>query len=319
MLLYLSDSFLQHDTGSHPECIARIENVNATLREGTDGQPSWTEKCTCPNWDLAQPEQLTRVHSQEYIQQLENWCKNDAGQVESDTYVCPGTWGAALNGAGASTDAVQRVIRGESSTAFCAIRPPGHHALPSGPMGFCVLNNVAVAAEAALSAGLDRVLIVDWDVHHGNGTQDAFYESDRVGFYSIHRSPFYPGTGSQTETGTRRGLGWTLNCPVTAGILKQQFFDRFQSGLDQIAAKVKPELILLSAGFDAHREDPVGGLCLESGDFAKLTRQVRDVANAYCEGKLVSLLEGGYHLQHLPESVDVHVDTLYQSMPESQK
>lgn len=311
MLLYLSDQYTEHRTGKHPECVDRIVRVNSALR-GEAGGPNWTQNCECPNWQPAKPDILARVHNADYVQQLEQWCSEEKGQIESDTYVSAGTWAAALLGAGAGIDAVQRVVTGTSQTAFCAMRPPGHHALPTGPMGFCVLNNIAIAAREALKLGLERVLVVDWDVHHGNGTQDAFYEDGQVGFFSIHRSPFYPGTGAESETGTGKGLGFTMNRPVTAGILKQQFFDSLQIGLEAFAARVKPQLILLSAGFDAHREDPVGGLCLESEDFGRLTQIVCDVAQSMCDGRLVSLLEGGYNLDRLPESVLAHVETLHQ-------
>ncbi|MEM7477309.1 MAG: histone deacetylase, partial [Planctomycetota bacterium] len=305
MLLYQDSCFELHNTGSHPEQIARITRVNEALNTA-----GWTDRCTTPLWQPASIDALTTAHQSSYVAQLRQWCEQDAGRIESDTMVCNGTWKAATMGAGAAIDAVAKVADGQAQRAFAAIRPPGHHALPSGAMGFCVLNNVAIAAHQAIAKGLHRVLIVDWDVHHGNGTQDAFYEDGRVGFFSIHRSPFYPGTGSESETGSGAGLGWIMNRPVTGGILRQQFFDGFQMGLDRIAAKVKPELILLSAGFDAHRNDPIGSLCLDSEDFGKLTEIVVEVAKSYCEGKIVSLLEGGYHLDHLPESVLAHLRTL---------
>lgn len=312
MLLYHSPVFAHHDTGKHPECRQRIENVNQALQ-----QNGWIERCTCPSWQPASTEILTAVHDAEYVEQLHRWCESAAGQIESDTFVSHGSWDAATLASGAAVDAVNRVVDGEDNRAFCAIRPPGHHAIPKGPMGFCVLNNVAIAAKHALAKGLHRVLIVDWDVHHGNGTQDTFYDDGRVGFFSIHRSPFYPGTGAESETGTGKGLGWISNTPVTSDILKGQFFDKFERGLQNLAAKVRPELILISAGFDAHRRDPVGSLCLESQDFASLTELVAQVAEAYCDGKMLSLLEGGYHLEHLPESVLTHVSVLAGSQRES--
>lgn len=305
MLLYLNDCFLKHDTGPHPENFQRIQNVNRLLTE-----QGWTQKCECPVWSPAGIDELLRVHEPAYVEQLKNWCENAAGRIESDTVVSLGSWRAATMGAGAAIDAVEKVLAGNSRRAFCAIRPPGHHALPDGPMGFCVLNNVAIAARHALSLGLHRVLIVDWDVHHGNGTQDVFYEDGQVAFFSIHRSPFYPGTGAREETGSGRGLGWISNAPVPAGILTSQFFDTFERGVETLAARIKPELILISAGFDAHRQDPVGSLCLEDHDFGTLTQRVSQIANTYCDGKIISLLEGGYHLEHLPTSVLSHVQAL---------
>ena len=305
MLLYHDTVFTRHDTGSHPECSARIERVNAMLVNS-----GWVSGSNCPDWKAASRESIEKVHQAAYYDQLKLWCEQATGRIEADTVVSRGSWNAATRAAGAVIDAVERVAKDEDKRAFCAIRPPGHHALAGGPMGFCLFNNVAVAAHAAIAAGLHRVMIIDWDVHHGNGTQDVFYEDGRVAFFSIHRSPFYPGTGQTTETGTRAGLGWIANEPVPADITLKSFTERFTRGIDALAAKVRPELILLSAGFDAHRADPVGSLCLADQDFGELTRIVRGLADSHCDGKIVSLLEGGYHLEHLPMSVNAHLEEL---------
>lgn len=305
MLLYHHTVFAQHDTGSHPECISRIERVNAMLDKS-----GWLERSKCPTWSAATRDSISKVHKVAYYDQLKTWCEQAAGYIEGDTVVSRGSWDAATQAAGAAIDAVERVVKGEDKRAFCAIRPPGHHALADGPMGFCLFNNVAIAAHAALAAGLHRVMIIDWDVHHGNGTQDVFYEDGRVAFFSIHRSPFYPGTGKVSETGTKAGLGWIANEPVPGEITLKSFTERFTRGIEDLAAKVRPELILLSAGFDAHRSDPVGSLCLADQDFGSLTRIVRDLAVSHCDGKIVSLLEGGYHLEHLPMSVNAHLEEL---------
>jgi acetoin utilization deacetylase AcuC-like enzyme len=178
-------------------------------------------------------------------------------------------------------------------------------------MGFCLFNNVALGARVAIDEhGLSRVLIVDWDVHHGNGTQEMFWEDGRVGFLSIHRWPFYPGTGSADETGTGRGLGWIANVPVAFGTPSADFHGQFERALAALAGRVQPELILISAGFDAHREDPIGSLGLEVEDFERLTRTVLDAAAAHASGRIVSVLEGGYHPQRLAESVGVHLKEL---------
>ncbi len=305
MLLYLNDKFTDHDTGQHPERKERIVRLNSLLR--TTG---WVEKSTCPTWEKASERSVVRVHQADYFRQLEKWCNEGAGRIEVDTVVSQGSWNAALSAVGAAVDAVRRVIAGEDKRAFCAVRPPGHHALTNGPMGFCLFNNVAIAAQEALSIGLSRVMIVDWDVHHGNGTQDAFYHNEQVGFLSIHRSPFYPGTGEADETGAAAGLGTNLNLPVALGITQRQFFDQFRGGLEKLADKLRPELILISAGFDAHRLDPVGGLCLEAEDFGELTTIVEEVAKTHSEGRIVSLLEGGYHLEMMPQSVVKHLEKL---------
>ena len=213
--------------------------------------------------------------------------------------------------AGAVCDAVERVVGSEDRSALCLVRPPGHHALPREVMGFCLFNNVALGARVAtMELGLDRVLIVDWDVHHGNGTQAAFWDDEQVGFFSIHRFPFYPGSGAASETGTGRGLGTTLNLPVAWGTSRHDYLQQFERELDQFAQKTRPQLILLSAGFDAHQDDPVGSLGLETEDFRELTRLVLRVAAEHSGGSLVSVLEGGYNPGALSDCVDVHLDEL---------
>jgi acetoin utilization deacetylase AcuC-like enzyme len=305
MLLYLDDVFARHDTGRHPECPERIIRLNRLLHES-----GWVERSTCPPWAAADRAALMQVHSAAYLDQLKLWCEQAAGRIEADTVVSQGSWEAALRGAGAASDATRRVLAGEERVAFCAIRPPGHHALPTGAMGFCLVNHVAIAAHTALAAGANRVLIIDWDVHHGNGTQDIFYEDGRVGFFSIHRWPFYPGTGRESETGAGAGLGLIHNAPVSAEITPRLFFDRFRRGLEDSLARSRPDLILLSAGFDAHRADPVGALCLEEPHFRELAEILRQAAEAHCGGRIVSLLEGGYNLDHLPPSVVAHLEGL---------
>lgn len=310
-LLYLDDSFANHRTGSHPECPARILRLNELLRSN-----QWDQKANLPKWAPASKEVLTAIHGAVYIEQLKGWDRNDAGQVEADTIVRNGSWDAAVLAAGAACDAVDRVLRGEDSRAFCVVRPPGHHALKDAPMGFCLLNNVAIAAKHAINAhGLDRVMIVDWDVHHGNGTQDVFWEDGQVAFFSSHRFPFYPGTGKADETGSRAGLGWTSNLPVPGTITRDEFMSCFSASLTKFADIIKPQLILLSAGFDAHVDDPVGGLCLNEPDFSQLTHLVSDIAKAHCHGRIVSLLEGGYHLQHMPLSALAHFESLHETRP----
>jgi acetoin utilization deacetylase AcuC-like enzyme len=212
---------------------------------------------------------------------------------------------------GTAVDAVERVIAGEDTTAFCAVRPPGHHAVPNGAMGFCLLGNAAIAARTAIQRlGLNRVLVVDWDVHHGNGTQDVFYEDGQVGFFSAHRFPFYPGTGRKIETGRGAGLGTTFNLPLQFGTSRKDYLSAFEGMLTDAADHMKPELVILSAGFDAHADDPIGSLGLETEDFETLTRLVQQVAATHANDRLVSILEGGYNLQRLAECVELHLKTL---------
>ena len=302
MLLYHSEIFEKHDTGTHPECIARIVNVNRMLEK-----QGWIERCTKPNWMAATLEQCKRNHTETYLDQLHRWCEESAGRVESDTVVSSGSWDAATLAAGAACDAVRRVCRSEDTQAFCAVRPPGHHALRDAPMGFCLLNSVSIAAQHARALGCQKVLIVDWDVHHGNGTQASFWEDPSVGFVSIHRFPFYPGTGRADETGTGDALGTTVNIPVSAQTGPKSFLDQLATQTEKFARKFKPDLILLSAGFDAHENDPVGGLSLQSEHYFEAGKWIAALAKEHCQGRLVSLLEGGYHLEHLPESLDAHL------------
>ena len=217
----------------------------------------------------------------------------------------------ALKAAGAVCDAVQRIVGQEERNALCLVRPPGHHALHSGAMGFCLFNSVAVAARMATEElGLDRVLIVDWDVHHGNGTQDVCWEDPRLGFLSIHRWPFYPGSGRRDETGSADGLGTIVNLPVEFGTSRKDYLDLFRTEFEQFAARFKPQLVLVSAGFDSHRVDPIGSLGLETEDFQTLSTIALDVADAYADGKLVSVLEGGYNPEALAECVEIHLREL---------
>ena len=305
-LLYYDPVFLRHGTPGHPERPLRLTTTIEHLeRTGLAG------RCTRPSWQPVSPVRLARVHELKYADEVRHFVEAGGGQIESDTVVSAASYDVALCAAGAVCDAVERVVRGEDKTALCLVRPPGHHALQAGAMGFCLFNNIAIAARTATAElGLDRVLVVDWDVHHGNGTQDAFWRDEQVGFLSIHRWPFYPGTGRASETGGGAGLGSTLNLPVEFGTSRKIYLDRFRGGLEDLAARVKPQLVLVSAGFDSHRTDPIGSLGLETEDFAPLTQAVLDVAEAYAGGKLVSVLEGGYNPQALAESVEIHLSTL---------
>ncbi len=302
-LLYSSSRFLDHDTGAHPECAERLKHVVARLDAA-----GLTEACRRPQWQPVTAERLARIHSPAYAEQVAQFAATGGGRIESDTMVSPASCDVALLAAGAVCDAVQRVAVGEDRHALCLVRPPGHHALAASAMGFCLFNNVAIGARVATAElGLDRVLIVDWDVHHGNGTQDAFWADEQVGFLSIHRWPFYPGTGGRGETGAGRGLSYTVNLPIELGTPRNEFLGLFRNRLEEFAAKVKPQLVLVSAGFDAHRTDPIGSLGLEVEDFQALSRIVLDVADAYAGGKVVSVLEGGYNPPVLAECVEVHL------------
>ena len=215
-------------------------------------------------------------------------------------------WLRSLSSMIANIDAVERVMKGPHRAAMALVRPPGHHAERDRAMGFCLYNNVAVAAAHARTKGIARIAIVDYDVHHGNGTQHIFESDPNVLYVSTHQYPYYPGTGAAEETGTGRGLGFTLNVPVRFGTARRDYLAQFRSAIEKAAQTIRPELIFLSAGFDAHRRDPIGSLGLETEDFTKMTQAVLDVAKVHAQGRLVSCLEGGYKLEALAESVQTH-------------
>jgi acetoin utilization deacetylase AcuC-like enzyme len=307
VFLYHDPCFLDHDTGAHPENAARLKKVGEHLR--AENLLLEFQSMTCPAVDLTR---LLYVHDKGYVEALRRYAAQGGGRIEVDTLVSPKSYDVALRATGAACDAVERVVEGPpQSRAICLTRPPGHHALADGPMGFCLFNHVAVAARVAIhDYNLNRVLIVDWDVHHGNATQDTFWQDEQVGFFSIHRWPFYPGTGSALETGSGPGLGTTLNLPIEFGTSRREYLIEFQSALEGFAEKVKPELILISAGFDSHRLDPVGSLGLEIEDFRDLTEIVRNISNQYCNGRIVSVLEGGYNTDILPLCVAEHLKSM---------
>jgi len=304
--LYTDAVFELHETGHHPECPARLASVRKQLE-----QSHRFAQCRVHGSVPADPQTILRVHSQSHLDRIETTSRHGGGRLDPDTVMSPESANVARRAAGTAVDAVDTVLGESGRQAVCLVRPPGHHALADRAMGFCLFNNIAIAAAHARAAhGLDRVLIVDWDVHHGNGTQDIFYEDGQVYFFSVHRWPFYPGTGDVGETGAGAGLGTTCNLPLQFGISRSDYRSAVANALEDFARRARPQLVLASAGFDAHRADPIGSLGLETEDFAVLTELVDDVARTYCEGRLVSFLEGGYDLDALAESVDCHLSTL---------
>lgn len=262
---------------------------------------------------------VTLCHDERYVEELRHIAP-DKGLIylDGDTSMSPGTWEAVMRGVGGAVAATEAVMSGKADNAFVAMRPPGHHAEINRPMGFCFFDHAAIAARhAQRKYGIARAAVVDFDVHHGNGTQDIFYDDPEVLFHSIHRygRGFYPGTGAAEETGKGKGQGYTVNVPVRFGTSRKDYRDAFTTTLEKAADKIKPELVLVSAGFDAHARDPIGSLGLETEDFTTLTKLVLDVARVHAKGRLVSCLEGGYHLDALAESVQTHLEELLAFKP----
>jgi acetoin utilization deacetylase AcuC-like enzyme len=257
-------------------------------------------------------EDLLLVHTAEYLDLAEREINNGESQLTTgDTSVSRASWEAACRAVGCALAAVDAVLEGRVTNAFCAVRPPGHHATANRGMGFCVLNNIALAARHAQRRhGIRRALIIDWDVHHGNGTQDIFYDDASVLFFSTHQWPLYPGTGRASETGSGAGRGMTLNCPLPAGSGREEIFEAFEEKLLPAADAFRPELVLISAGFDSRLGDPLGNFMLTDSDFADLTRLALGIARKHAGGRLVSALEGGYNLGGLASATVAHVSAL---------
>lgn len=305
-LLYTDPIFLEHETGSHPESPARLKSVVSQLDEN-----GLIRKFAQGTVRPASRDELLRVHSGEHIDHVREFVAGGGGRIDADTVVSPKSYEVALRAAGTACDAVDQVFGKKHRLACSLSRPPGHHARPANSMGFCLFNNVAIAARHAIKEhDLNRVLVIDWDVHHGNGTQEIFYEDEQVTFFSAHRFPFYPGTGDHDETGTGKGLGTIFNLPVEFGTARRDYHAAFERMLNDSAARCRPELVLVSAGFDAHKLDPIGSLGLETEDFARLTEAVVGVAREHCAGRCVSLLEGGYNVDALADCVELHLQTL---------
>lgn len=300
--IYTDPLLREHDTGRHPERPERLEAVERALRGSPVGERVAWRRAGEPVSDQA----VLRCHSKAHLEAVKA-IQGSAGALDPDTVFSPASSRAAFLAAGTVLRAAEAVYRGEEQAAFALVRPPGHHATPDRAMGFCFLNNVAIAARHLQSIGCGRVLIIDWDVHHGNGTQDIFLEDPEVFYYSLHLHPHYPGTGMEWETGKGAGKGTTLNRPLPHGFPRERYREVFEADLERIRREFDPEFVLVSCGFDSHREDPLGGLLLEDEDFGHLTR---GVVSRFGRGRLASALEGGYHLEALGRAAAAHVSAL---------
>jgi acetoin utilization deacetylase AcuC-like enzyme len=256
--------------------------------------------------------EITLCHEPYYVESvLKLIASGETELAGGDVSVCEESGEVALHAAGGVIDVVDAVLTDRVQNAFCAVRPPGHHARPAAAMGFCIFNNIAIAARhAQRQHGVGRIAIIDWDVHHGNGTQEIFYSDGSVLFFSTHQWPWYPGTGHSSETGEGQGLGLTINCPLPAGSGRKEVFSAFRERLFPALENHRPELLLVSAGFDSRAGDPLGQFLLTDADFADLTDMLLDFANRACKGRIVSILEGGYNLSGLGKAAASHVARL---------
>jgi acetoin utilization deacetylase AcuC-like enzyme len=301
--------FEKHDTGAnHPETAERYRVAIEALRGDQD---LWANVVEIEA-DEARRSDIQACHTPQHFKHVEEAVREGRGYLDADTMISGASFEAAMRGAGAACRAIDAIMEGAANNAFVPVRPPGHHATSDRAMGFCLFNNVGVAARYAQKTfkEIERVAILDWDVHHGNGTQGIFYDDPSVFYFSMHQYPWYPGTGSRAETGQGRGRGYTLNVPLRAMTPTSDQRRAFDSAIEQMASAFTPDLVIISAGFDAHSSDPLGQLLLSDEDFVQMTRVVKDWANEACGGRVVSCMEGGYNLDTLGETIRRHVREL---------
>ena len=301
--LITSDTFQNHDTGpGHPEQIARVSVIIENFKKLNNQNILWKKP------SVISDEIIKNTHDSRYVDLVKNSFPNKGfSSLDGDTIISPGSKNASVDAAGSIIAAIDGVQNKEFKNAFCCVRPPGHHAEKNKAMGFCIYNNVAIGAHYLINKyNYDRVAILDFDVHHGNGTQDIFYENENVLFISTHQYPYYPGSGSEQEKGKFNNI---KNIPLPAGTNSEEYFNAFEHALKKLK-EFKPEFILLSAGFDAHKDDPLAQIKLETEDFYIITKRILEISKKFCNGKVISILEGGYDLQALQDSTKRHVDAL---------
>ncbi len=303
--LVIDDRFQLHDPGAgHPDSPQRL----AALARLFDADPFRALPRVRPR-EAAEAE-LARVHSASHVAAVAASAGRAMTRFDADTGASAGSFLAARLAAGAAIEIADAILEGSLDNGFAALRPPGHHAEPDHPMGFCLFNNVAVVARHLRARGVERVLVLDWDVHHGNGTHHTFYADPEVMYVSLHQYPFYPGTGAAVEIGSGAGQGYTVNVPLAAGTGGDTYLAAMRDVVLPTALRFDPRFVLVSAGFDAHRDDPLAQLALESEDYAELTSAMVEIADACADGRILLLLEGGYDLAALSESVRVSVERL---------
>lgn len=311
---YASDPFyLRHETEPHPENPGRLTAIQNRLESSefyNNLIPIQPRKATA--------EEIGMVHDSGYVASVKQSCADEVRNLDADTVISSNSYDAALLSAGAGMKAIDQLIDGNIHNAFCAVRPPGHHAEQDHAMGFCLFNNVAIAARyAQKTKGLNKIFIFDWDVHHGNGSQHSFYSDPSIYYSSMHQYPFYPGTGAGEETGTGDGLGTTLNLPMDAYSDDDDYLSAIENKLIPEIQHYKPDLIIISAGFDAHQNDPLAQIQLTTDCFGKMTELLMGIARDVCDGRLLSMLEGGYDYDALSDSVRLHMQTLLTFEPAS--
>jgi acetoin utilization deacetylase AcuC-like enzyme len=303
--------YLWHDTGVHPESALRLTAVMHVLTEA--GLTSHLVPLTARD---ATVDEIAMVHEPSYIASIHQMAERGGAWADPDTYISPRSYDAALRAAGGALSATDAVLDGDIDSAFCLVRPPGHHAMPDRAMGFCLFNNIAIAARHAVRGrGLERVAIVDFDIHHGNGTQAAFYDDPAVLYFSTHQYPYYPGTGHLEETGEGAGRGLNVNVPLPAGCGDDEFRRVFNEALEPLLDRYRPQFVLVSAGYDGHFDDPLASMKLSVAGYAEMMSFLRRKAGEMCEGRLVCVLEGGYHLLAEAWSVRACLEVLLGESP----